>query len=222
MNQSLNDQIQKLNQVIETAEKIIRQTRKVSQGDTHIPDRTVSLHDPDARPIQKGKLGVKTEFGYKLEITENEERVVTDYQVHTGNPNDETLLSEAINRHIKTTGIIPQSVATDRGFSSRQSEEKLASIGVKRISIPKRGKKSKERTEHEKCRWFKQLQRWRAGGEGTISVLKRSYGLSKSLSRGRSGREQLGGVRHLNLQFKAVGGAKIRNKGKTEEPPLCS
>ena len=29
----------------------------------------------------------------------------------------------------------------------------------------------------EKSRWFKNLQRWRAGGEGTISVLKRKYGL---------------------------------------------
>lgn len=93
------------------------------------------------------------------------------YQVHKGNPNDETLLADAIERHIETTGTIPQSIATDRGFSSSQNEEALASLGVKRISIPKRGKKSKERAEQEKTRWFKQFQRWRAGGEGTISVL---------------------------------------------------
>jgi len=187
LDKSVKRQIQKLDTIVQTAEKVIRQSRKVNRGETHIPNRVVSLHDPDARPIQKGKLGVKTEFGFKLEITENEARMVTDYKVHKGNPNDETLLEDAIKRHIKLTGTVPHSVATDRGFTSRDNEKALTSLGVKRVSIPKRGKKSQERAELEKNRWFKNLQRWRAGGEGTISVLKRKYGLDKSLSRGHQG-----------------------------------
>src|ERR1039458_10444920 len=42
-----------------------------------ITDRIVSLSDPDARPIRKGKLGKPNEFGYVTqlaEVTENTKR----------------------------------------------------------------------------------------------------------------------------------------------------
>lgn len=74
--------IEKLDKVIVTADKIANQTLKVNNGNTHISNRVISLHDPDARPIQKGKLKSPTEFGYKTEITENDDRIITDYKVH--------------------------------------------------------------------------------------------------------------------------------------------
>jgi hypothetical protein len=40
----------------------------------------------------------------------------------------------------------------------------------------------RERTE--KSAWFRRLQRWRAGGEGKISLLKRKFGLRKTVVRG--------------------------------------
>jgi hypothetical protein len=42
-----------------------------------ITERLVSIADPDARPIRKGKLGKPTEFGYVAqlcEVTENKTR----------------------------------------------------------------------------------------------------------------------------------------------------
>jgi IS5 family transposase len=36
--------------------------------------RTVSLHDPHARVIVKGRLGKPVEFGYKAQLVDNEER----------------------------------------------------------------------------------------------------------------------------------------------------
>lgn len=33
--------------------------------------RLISLHDPDARPIVKGRLGKPIEFGYKAQIVDN-------------------------------------------------------------------------------------------------------------------------------------------------------
>ncbi len=55
---------------------------------------------------------------------------------------------------------------------------------VKTGAIPKRGKKSaaRQRTEHRPA--FRCAQRWRVGGEGTISRLKRKYGLRRSRYRG--------------------------------------
>jgi hypothetical protein len=51
------------------AEQIDRRVRGLK-----ISDRLVSLADPDARPIRKGKLGRPNEFGYVAqlcELTEN-------------------------------------------------------------------------------------------------------------------------------------------------------
>ena len=156
----------------------------MNHGKKHIPDRVISVFDPDARPIQKGKLRKPTEFGYKVEITENEDRVVTDFKVHIGNPSDDSLLIDTVKRHIDATGVIPDGVAADRGYSSKANEDDLKELGVKRVSIPKRGKKSATRIQEEKQSSFRKLQRFRAGGEGTISVLKRAYDLNRSLSRG--------------------------------------
>src|SRR5205085_10771122 len=33
--------------------------------------RVASLHDPDARPIRRGRLGHPTEFGYKAQVIDN-------------------------------------------------------------------------------------------------------------------------------------------------------
>jgi IS5 family transposase len=38
----------------------------------------VSLHDPDARPIAKGRLGRPVEFGYKAQVVDNRDGIVLD------------------------------------------------------------------------------------------------------------------------------------------------
>jgi IS5 family transposase len=48
----------------------------------------VSLHDPDARPIVKGRLGKPVEFGYKAQVVDKPDGVVLDHQVWVGNPAD--------------------------------------------------------------------------------------------------------------------------------------
>ena len=58
--------ILELERTAELVERIVAQTRVRLSGE--IPDgstRVVSLHDPDARPIAKGRLGKPVEFGYK-------------------------------------------------------------------------------------------------------------------------------------------------------------
>lgn len=55
---------------------------------------------------------------------------------------------------------------------------------------------------YEKERWYKRLQRFRAGIEGTISLLKRKYGLKRSRYKGTAGNRQwVGlGIMAYNLQ----------------------
>lgn len=174
----------KLTDAAELTRKLVAQAREVVSGNRIIPDRIVSFFDPDARPIKKGKLGKTAEFGYKLRIDETESGLVTGYDLYQGNPSDDELLLPAVQQHMERFGSAPHAVATDRGFASLVNEKLVEALGVARVSMPTRGKKSKKRTEHEKQLWFQDLQRFRAAGEAKISLLKRKYGLSRSRYRG--------------------------------------
>lgn len=98
----------------------------------------VSVFDPEARPICRGKLSAKTEFGYKALITETEERLIAHYQVHGGNPADSDLLQPAFAAHVQVIGRTPAVVATDRGFGSKANEAFLAEQRVRKISLGSR------------------------------------------------------------------------------------
>lgn len=165
---------------------VLNQTQQVLEG-IKIEERIVSVFQPWARPIPKGKLGVKCEFGKKIEIVETENGIISDWQIHTGNPADSDLLVPAVDRHKEWSGEVPHQVSTDRGFFSKGNESTLTKKGVKQVSIPQRGKKSQQRKLHEQVSWFKRAQRWRAGGEATIGNLKNNYGLAKSRAKTEEG-----------------------------------
>jgi IS5 family transposase len=68
---------------------VVTQTRSRLAG--VMPDsatRVVSLHDPDARPIRRGRLGHPTEFGYKAQVIDNADGLILDHSVEVGNPLD--------------------------------------------------------------------------------------------------------------------------------------
>ncbi len=163
---------------------VIDQSRKVTAGDKHIKERVVSLSDPDARPIKKGKLGQTVQFGYKVQLVEGEKGFVTDYVTEHGNPRDTDALVPDLDRHRSMFGSYPDIVAGDRGFSSYSNEEECRARGIRVIAIPRCGKRSKARIEEEHSPSFRRANRWRAGIEARISVLKRMYGLRRSRYRG--------------------------------------
>ncbi|HEY3374732.1 MAG TPA: ISNCY family transposase [Candidatus Aquicultor sp.] len=179
-----SQQHRKLDSVLAVTKKVIEQTRKVEEAQP-VKDRIVSLVDEDARPIPRGKRAI--EFGYKALLTETEERIIIDYECLIGNPNDETLLEDTLIRSKEKLGRAPRSVATDRGFASSANDSMCAELGIKRISMPRKGRLSKKRKSYQKQSWFKRLQRFRAGGEATISLLKRKYGLKRTRLRGHTG-----------------------------------
>ncbi len=177
----------RLRRQLEMTARVMVQARMRIRGTTTIPDRVVSVFDPEARPIRRGKLSMKTEFGYKALLTETEDRVVTHYEVHVRNPEDSGLLPSALAGHMQTIPRTPQVVATDRGFGSKDNETLLRKAGVKQISLPYKGRLGVDRAAHERQRWFRRQQRWRSGQEATISLGSRKYAWRHSRLRGRDG-----------------------------------
>ncbi len=147
----------------------------------------VSIFDTGARPIRRGKARAETEFGRKVLIGETDHGIITTYKVLAENPADVTLLKTAVRGHRRLFGKRLKAVAADRGFYSKANEGWLKKGVVKHVSIPIRGKASRERLIEQKQSWFKRLQRFRAGSEGRISLLKRVFGLDRSPMRGDDG-----------------------------------
>jgi IS5 family transposase len=174
---------------IGSTEKVIEQTKSILAGHLHLEKRLVSIFDLKARPIRKGKVRADTEFGRKVLIGETDHGIITTYDVLEENPSDTGLLKPAVRGHRRLFRKRLKAVAADRGFYSRANEEWLNGSGVRQVSIPVRGKASRERRNEQKQPWFRRLQRFRAGSEGRISLLKRKFGLDRSLMRGNHGTE---------------------------------
>ncbi len=126
-----------------------------------------------------------------------------------GNPEDGGLLGSAVAGHTQTVPRTPQVVATDRGFGTKDNEELLRNAGVKRISLPFKGRPGAARAAHERQRWFRRYQRWRNGQEATISLGSRKYEWRHSHLRGRDGADTwIGfGILTYNLDRMVVIGA---------------
>jgi transposase, IS5 family len=171
-----------LAELVEATRRIVEQTRQRLAGTT--PDgaiRRVSLHDPDAHPIRKGRLGKPVEFGHKAQLCDNEDGIVLDHDVQPGNPPDAPRLKPAVERVIKRTGRKPRTVAADRGYGEAAVEDELHQLGIHNVVIPRKGRSRKARQDVERGRAFRRTVKWRTGCEGRISHLKRNYGWDRSM-----------------------------------------
>jgi IS5 family transposase len=101
----------------------------------------------------------------------------------------------SLERHQKTFHQPPEWYASDPGFQSAENEDKCRKAGVGQIGIPQRGGgKTAEREALERSPQLKELQRFRVGIEGRISVLIRGRGMRRCLAKGRERFEVLVGA----------------------------
>jgi IS5 family transposase len=166
---------------IERTATLVAQARIRLAGQT--PDgatRLVSLHDPDARPIRKGRIDRPVEFGYKAQVTDNDDGIILDYNVEYGAAPDGPQLPPAIERIRRRAGRVPRAVTADRGYGRAAYERDLHDLGVRTVAIPRQGTISATRKKTEHSRSFRRLVKWRTGCEGRISYLKRGYGWDRT------------------------------------------
>jgi IS5 family transposase len=174
--------------LLDATRQIVAQTRQRVSG--HTPDgatRRVSLHDGDARPIAKGRLGRPVEFGHKAQIVDNDDGIVLDHTVEQGNPPDAPQLAPAVKRVKKRAGRTPGTVTTDRGYGEAKVDKQLTDLGVRTVMIPRKGKPSQARRAEEHRPAFRRTIKWRTGSEGRISTLKRGYGWDRTRIDGTEG-----------------------------------
>jgi transposase, IS5 family len=174
--------------LVERTGRVIGQARARVAGDQPPgATRLVSLHEPDARPIRKGRLGKPVEFGYNAQVVDNPDGLILDHSVHIGNPADNELLVPAIERITTHLGAAPSLVTADRGYWDSTIETDLTTAGVTTVVIPRTGKPSAARAGIEHADDFVEAVKWRTGCEGRVSHLKRDWAWRRTRLRGHSG-----------------------------------
>jgi IS5 family transposase len=177
---------EELDHYLTLAETAIDQCeRRILKGEK-VPasEKILSIFEEHTDIIKRGKSQSPTEFGHKVLISTAKSGLITQYQVFRGNPDDANMIPDILAIHEEQYGHAPNKLCGDRRFFSLDNEQLAYQEGVKKVSICKPGYRSKDRKQIEKERWFKTLQRFRAGIEGIISVLMRSYGLKRCLWKG--------------------------------------
>ena len=177
-----------------------------------IGDRLVSLFDPDARPIRRGKLAKPNEFGYLVQLTEvtsstkrGTVSLMLPPKLQVGALSDDTLLPLAA---AEVAGLGLTSIREgpfDPGFHRVATTKTFPQL--QRIFIAG----SKSNTGSKRTR--RRLACYRVGCEARISQPKREY---------RAGRSRLKGAPGAHLGV--VGGAGLRRGHRVPDvaPPTAT
>ena len=197
------------------ADQVVDQTRRRVLKGEQVPtgEKIYSIFEPHTDLIKRGKINRPIEFGHKVFLAESAHGLITQYRVLDGNPCDENHVPTSLDHHRNMFGSAPQTYATDRGFHNSSNEQICRDAGVCSPSIPQRGgQKTPERAATEKTPAFKQAQRFRAGIEGTISVLLRGRGMRRCLGRGKQRFELLIGAAVLTNNLMHIARLLIHKK----------
>jgi IS5 family transposase len=134
--------------------------------------------------IKRGKAGKPIEFGHKVLLAETGEKFILHYNALPKLQADTALIEETMKAHRKIFGRAPEVLAADKGFYESREQIRKLSDKIEMVSICKKCRRTEEEDRREGSKEFKAGQRFRAGIEGTISVLKRAFKLNRCLFKG--------------------------------------
>ena len=167
----------KAQKLVALLDLVEEQTRQKLAGEVHIPHRIVSLDEPAARPITKGKGHPSCEFGTTVQMSFNRQGFMITVENFIGSPDDSTLFPETLAKFTARMRETPEAIVTDLGFRS------AANFAVAKESstvfLGRTGDVPEE--QQERC------CQARSATEGFIAVAKHLGGFGRSLYRGFSG-----------------------------------
>lgn len=158
--------------------RVISQTKRRVFEEQSVPatEKLVSIFEEHTDIIVKDRRD--TLYGHKICLTTGRSTLVSDCTILEGNPADATLAVTMIDRQIDIMGRAPKQAAYDGGFTSKSNLEAIKGKGVEDVAFSKA--RSLAVSDMVRSSWvYKKLRDFRAGIEGTISFLKRVFGLDR-------------------------------------------
>jgi IS5 family transposase len=139
-------------------------------------DRIFSIFEEHAELIKRGKSHKPVEFGHAVWLAQNRSKFITDYEAMEEKIDDTELLDDITRRHKAAFRKYPDGVTADTGFRAVPEEMAKIEKHVDTVAVPGRGQSRAKIDTY----WH----HFRAGIEGSISVLKRAFRLSICMYRG--------------------------------------
>jgi len=170
-------EVEKARQLLDLLSLLKKQSEQKLEGEKHIENRIVSLDEPDARPIKKGKKHPDCEFGTTLEISFNRQGFMVTMENFIGKPNDKILWPKTAGLFEERMKGLPEHAIGDNGYRSRINRK--IPEGTLHIFLGKSSDVCEEKRDF--CR------KARSATEGFIAVAKNIRGFGRSLYRGFDG-----------------------------------
>ncbi len=172
-----NKNREKALQLLDLLKLLQEQNEQKLAGERYISNRIVSLDEPDARPITKGKKHPKCEFGSTLELSFNRQGFMITMENFIGKPNDTTLWSMTTELFEKKMKATPDYAIADQGYRSKVNQN--IPKNTSHIFLGKSQDVNEEQQDY--------CQKSRSATEGFIAVAKNLRGFGKSFYRGIDG-----------------------------------
>lgn len=158
--------------------QVIDQTRRRVLLGESVPagEKIVSIFEEHTDIVRKDRR--ETLYGHKICLAGGASSMILDCQILEGNPADSTLAETMLDRQIEVFDKPPRQMAFDGAFASKANLKSLKDKGVRDVMFSK--SKGLAVSDMVKSTWvYQKLWRFRAGIEGNISFLKRSFGLGR-------------------------------------------
>ena len=174
---TLHDDLAKLDQLIFCAARRVLEKQKVPTV-----ERILSLADPDAAFIAKGQR--ETQLGYRPQVSKSESGFVVAIDVPKDNAADAERLGSICRATFKRTGVIPDSISVDDGYTSLKNRSWLKEVGVAVVSFS--GAKGKKITPEQEwqAEAYQEARRKRSAVESVIFQLKHCFEFGRVVRRG--------------------------------------
>jgi transposase, IS5 family len=159
--------------------KVLRTAKKVWLAGEVVPakDRVYSIFEPHTELIKRGRSGKPVEFGHMILLGQTREKFITQFNVMRKKIHDSLLNQGIVDKHEESFGAPPETLVADKGFRAKAKPMEELAKRVDNVAIPR---VLKDWTDPD----FVDLHHFRAGIEGSISVLKRAFGLLRCQYRG--------------------------------------
>lgn len=166
--------------------RVMDQTRRRVVEGEKVPatEKILSIFEPHTALLKNGAGAL---YGRKITLTGGASGLVLDCVIEVGNTADVTLAVRQLERQKALFGRAPHTVVFDGSYMSMANFEQAKALGTQRPVFSKSRHCLTPEEMAGSRRTYRRLRHFRAGIEGEISFLKRSFGLDRCTWKGASG-----------------------------------
>ena len=175
-----------LERFLQLARKVVTQAYRSQVLDIKVPasDRIFSIFEDHTELLKRGKAGKPVEFGHLVTLGQTKEKYISFYDVREESLHDTKMKEIALKTHKEQFGSHPNKFTADKNYWMGSKDVEKYEEDMEIYAIAKKGRRNQSEYDREHSEEFKSMQRFRAGIEGSISFLKRAFGLDICRNRG--------------------------------------